>query len=718
MASLLASLDIDISPHVTARSLIISYCLGVVLTFFTVFFSSWRISNINIVQAIRDIPEAPPRKANWGQRGVLSVLAGIFFRPADKSGWLRRGAAIVILVVLVAGSAVAPLNILLAWAGMIALYVRWPKHTNPVAGVFAVLGRAIWCWVRWLGELCIFQWGPLFVLIGIAMTAQGASMGDESFSAFFLLCGLSLLPLGLAFVATSLGANPRIAYTAVGLFLIYIWELDNPTYWLAEKVFGDMRSDSLVTRIFGETSGDIEMFFLSGVMVTLAATFLVVYNADIILGPLNRIGRGLGTLLPTLKMAIAYPLANRSRTGMTMAMFCLVIFALTVMSSLSHNFAKTALSDDSQGGFDIQVEEHPRNPLGDLVGALEAVNAPVAGEIEAVGTTSVATRFRAAACEHRPDNSCQQTFAAEDGFDDYAVSGQDAGFLDNADIKLQSRATGYANSAAVWAALKSEPNTAIVDYNAISATSFGQGFIEQTDGTDATFAPITLTLMDKTTGKKADVKVIGIVDQNTSAIFTGINVSDQTFAEIFGQADVHRFYVKTVPGTDNKQAAKDIESALLDTGAQAESLHEILKEFTAVQTGFFRLIQGFMGLGLVVGVAAVGVIAFRTVVERRQQIGMLRAIGYTRGMVGLTFLIESAFIAFVGILSGVVFALILAWQLITQEFVTEGQSASFSVPWLQLIVIVGFAFGFALLMTLLPARQAAKIPIAQALRYE
>ncbi len=35
-----------------------------------------------------------------------------------------------------------------------------------------------------------------------------------------------------------------------------------------------------------------------------------------------------------------------------------------------------------------------------------------------------------------------------------------------------------------------------------------------------------------------------------------------------------------------------------------------------------------MGLGLLVGVAAVGVIAFRTVVERRQQIGVLRAIGY------------------------------------------------------------------------------------------
>jgi ABC-type lipoprotein release transport system permease subunit len=40
------------------------------------------------------------------------------------------------------------------------------------------------------------------------------------------------------------------------------------------------------------------------------------------------------------------------------------------------------------------------------------------------------------------------------------------------------------------------------------------------------------------------------------------------------------------------------------------------------------------------------------------------------------------------------------------------------VPWIQIIVISGLAFGFALLMTLIPSRQAARIPIAEALRYE
>ena len=44
------------------------------------------------------------------------------------------------------------------------------------------------------------------------------------------------------------------------------------------------------------------------------------------------------------------------------------------------------------------------------------------------------------------------------------------------------------------------------------AQGFGQAFIKEVDGRDATFDPVTLTLMDNYTGKKADVKLIGVID--------------------------------------------------------------------------------------------------------------------------------------------------------------------------------------------------------------
>src|SRR5690348_13109884 len=54
MAAIFSSFDLSIAFLISARSLIVSYSLGVVLTYLTVTFSSWRIGNLNIVSAIRD----------------------------------------------------------------------------------------------------------------------------------------------------------------------------------------------------------------------------------------------------------------------------------------------------------------------------------------------------------------------------------------------------------------------------------------------------------------------------------------------------------------------------------------------------------------------------------------------------------------------------------------------------------------------------------------
>ena len=60
MARLFAQFDVNITFHVTPRSLIVSYTIGVVLTFITVTASAWRIGALNIVSAIRDTADPMP----------------------------------------------------------------------------------------------------------------------------------------------------------------------------------------------------------------------------------------------------------------------------------------------------------------------------------------------------------------------------------------------------------------------------------------------------------------------------------------------------------------------------------------------------------------------------------------------------------------------------------------------------------------------------------
>jgi len=123
-------------------------------------------------------------------------------------------------------------------------------------------------------------------------------------------------------------------------------------------------------------------------------------------------------------------------------------------------------------------------------------------------------------------------------------------------------------------------------------------------------------------------------------------------------------------------------------------------------------------LGLIVGIAAIGVISFRNVIERRQQIGVLRAIGFQRSMVSWSFLIEAAFIVGIGVLSGTVLGIALARNLLTGNAMSATGGIDFAVPWTVAGAVLALAVVASMITTWLPARQAAGIAPAEALRYE
>jgi putative ABC transport system permease protein len=297
----------------------------------------------------------------------------------------------------------------------------------------------------------------------------------------------------------------------------------------------------------------------------------------------------------------------------------------------------------------------------------------------------------------------------------------DDGFIDGGRIPLAARAVGIGSDEEAWQLLKTRSHVAIVDNFTVSGGGFGfDGQTFHIDGIDPEadeFEPVRLSIRDPIAGTRAEVEVIGVIDFGASANFFGIYVPEETFRQALGEPLLTHHLVGLNDPGHAKRVAREIEATLLPLGAQAESIKQRVDEGQAMSRNFFRLMQGFMGLGLFVGIAAVGVISFRTVVERRQHIGMLRAIGYKRGMVALSFLLESSFIALLGILSGVSLAIWLSYFLLTSdEF--PSQEAGYVVPWGQIAFIGGLAFLASLLMTYVPSRQAASVPIAEALRYE
>ena len=160
-----------------------------------------------------------------------------------------------------------------------------------------------------------------------------------------------------------------------------------------------------------------------------------------------------------------------------------------------------------------------------------------------------------------------------------------------------------------------------------------------------------------------------------------------------------------------------LETEFLYNGLDAVSTAELIERGQAQSDSFTQLFQGFMALGLVVGVAAIGVLSIRAVVERRQSIGMLRAIGYRSQMIQIQFLAEALFITLMGVILGLALGTLTSWN-IFNAISEEVSGLEFSIPWVTVLLMLGVTSFFALLSAYLPAKQASKIYPAEALRYE
>ena len=95
---------------------------------------------------------------------------------------------------------------------------------------------------------------------------------------------------------------------------------------------------------------------------------------------------------------------------------------------------------------------------------------------------------------------------------------------------------------------------------------------------------------------------------------------------------------------------------------------------------------------------------------------MLRSLGFRSQMVGVGMLIEMGFIALLGVVLGTVLALAMAWRLFAEN--TFGPDVSLYIPVGTVVIFMVVAMAASLVLTYLPARQAARTTIAEALRYE
>jgi putative ABC transport system permease protein len=105
-----------------------------------------------------------------------------------------------------------------------------------------------------------------------------------------------------------------------------------------------------------------------------------------------------------------------------------------------------------------------------------------------------------------------------------------------------------------------------------------------------------------------------------------------------------------------------------------------------------------------------------SVIERTREIGMIRAVGGTRRQVRNMVLVEALLLAAIGAVLGVAGGLYLGYVFVTGVDVMFPMGYYFPGSGVVAAIAIGLLFGA--LAAIIPARQAAKLEIVQALRYE
>ncbi|MCY3709363.1 MAG: FtsX-like permease family protein [Caldilineaceae bacterium] len=672
-----ASAPIRFYWHAAPSSLIVAYCLGVILTFAVVTVASWNVSRLNIISAIRNLPDA----ANGKRLGV--------------TGLSLRGLALIFL--LGAGG-----------------YLTWLGRDN--------------------GQTVAFI-GATLLLVGIGW--GGAWLGRRWSS------GQAALRL-------------RLAYTFIGVGLLALWGvpwssiLDSDLPW------------------FNQNPGfTLLSFALSGPFIIIGAIMVVMFNADSLAGLFVRLVGGIGPLTPVLKTAVAYPLSNRFRTGTAMLLFAMVITTVTVMSVVIRATEVVTEPDEQRtAGFDIVLSPSLLSlfdPVTDIHEEAERRADFPSDRLAVLGTVA------------RMGVTAQQLEPADSGIDSsltVSMAGIDEGYAKQAALHygFQMRAEGFGSDEEIWHALAERDDVAVVtsrwveeppaedgdapgDRPGRGGRSNGppwsrgmalQGFYLEEGGTlpqvvvELSNRPGRLTTgagfelggvqAEVTTSSPTGVEdgevvthkvqIIGVLAEDDTLAEAGFQMNRRVLDILNGEpVNPDAFYAKVAEGESVGETAQALEKSMLSSGLNAAPLSELFAAGQAILRGILGLFQGFLALGLVVGIAGLGVISSRTVVERRQQIGVLRAIGYPSGAVALLFVLEANFIALTGILVGGITGLILGDKTIGQAYDLATQ-LSFPTPWLTIAGMLAAAWLFSLLTTILPAWQASRIYPAEALRYE
>ena len=671
LQDLIGTDNFEILPYYSPVSLLIAFASGLILTFITVVFSAYRASNLNIVVAIRGLKDEFVKKAPDPFKLNLIQLLWNLIYPVKQ----------LYLIILGKGPRIRNLLLLflspISWPSSLirSLFILFGKHSYVLLGIISLL----------------------LLITGIRNDAYiNIWFGSTG--------GVLALALLIRFLSSKYISDPetvnQIGGTLEGGLVLLL--------------------NSLPVSFFERFTGELSQpgpwaWPIGGAISTAAAVWLLMSNTRFLIFILNLILSRFSGLKAVTKTAISYPMASKFRTGLTVAMFGLIIFTLMIFSVLN-------------GIGDIASEQPERVTGGFDIKASVSTELPIQGNIEDSlnmnDFTSVfgSSNLNIEVSESDGENKSYKTSR---------LISYENEFMNTTKWRMAHFDPKYGSTdQEIWKSLLDNPNLIVASGSIIPSgdpfgppdRSFKTSFIEPGDEKEIEAFDVTIRKRNSSEDAKK-FTVIGLVERLAEE--TGFGGGGAKFYTTYSNGNaianenlpLDTYYFSLSGDQSPTDFAQKLERTFLANGMNAYGLINRLEEEQATSNAFNKLFQGFSGLGLVVGVAAIGVLSVRAVVERRQSIGVLRAIGFRSSMIRTQFLIESSFITLLGIVVGIFLGILQSW-LIYNEISKELEGAKFVIPFGEVGFLVGITVVASILASVIPANEASKTYPAEALRYE
>jgi ABC-type lipoprotein release transport system permease subunit len=209
-------------------------------------------------------------------------------------------------------------------------------------------------------------------------------------------------------------------------------------------------------------------------------------------------------------------------------------------------------------------------------------------------------------------------------------------------------------------------------------------------------------------GQPFKVRLVGAV---ASSILQGsLIVAEPAFVRHFPGEAGYRMFLVDAPSRDAAAVSGALTRGLRDRGLELTPAAERLNAFNAVQNTYLDTFQVLGGLGLLLGSAGLGVVVLRNVLERRGELALLAAVGFTPGALRRLVVAEHAVLQALGLTLGIVAALLALLPVLL--------SPSAQVSCIALGATLGLVFLSGLFWTWAAARLALRGELLPALRNE